>query len=389
MDAIKIAGAEPMKIALVTPYYFPVLGGYTLIAQGLSDAFRKMGHEVFILTPTCDEAHKNEYVLTFDSRPITRREKKKILKGLNFWEKIFGLREMTSNQKDMVLEIERINPDIVHTFGAVQLAFVGTLSSKRAFKWIHTFITQPPKKLSFIKRIIVKKVFKRANLMTTTAKSQIKDIKENYDLVVSKAIRVGVDITVFTPPTQFTQSPIVGTVSNFVWKEKVEGLLILIKSFKIVVSAYPNAELKIVGEGQFKNLVERMIKDNGLEKNVILLGRRDREELGKFYQEISVFTHISKQDTLPLTVLEAMASGLPIVASNIGDIPQFVTKDVGFVTSFDEEIIAKSLLRLLGSKELRLKLGEKARNKAKTELSWNIVADEYLTTYRDLLLSGS
>lgn len=374
-----------MKIALVTPYYFPVLGGYTLITQGLSNAYRKKGHEVYILTPIYDESHKNEHVLTFDSRPITSREKKKILKGLNFWEKIFGLREMTSNQKDMVLEIERVNPDIVHTFGAVQLAFVGTMSSKRTFKWIHTFITQPPKKLSFIKRMIVKKVFKRANFMTTTANSQIKDIKEKYGLAVGKAIKVGVDITLFTPPTQFTQSPIVGTVSNFVWKEKVEGLLILIKSFKKVVSVYPNAELKIVGEGQFQNLVERMIKDNGLEKNVTLLGRKDRKELRKFYQEISVFAHVSKQDTLPLTVLEAMASGLPVVGSNIGDIPQLVTEDVGFVTSFDEEAIANSLLKLLGSEDLRLKLGKKARNKAESEFSWDIVAQEYLKIYQDLL----
>jgi glycosyltransferase involved in cell wall biosynthesis len=378
-----------MKIALVTPFYFPVLGGYTLITHGLYNVYRRKGHEVYILTPMCDEAHKNEQIITFDSREITRTEQKETLKDLNFWEKTFGLREMTNIQKDMVLEIEKIKPDIVHTFGAVQFAFVGTMISKRNIKWIHSFITQPPNRLSFIKRMMVKKVFKRANLITTSAKSQIKDIKENYDLVVSKAIRVGVDITEFSPPTQFNQSPIVGTVSNFVWKEKVEGLLILIKSFKKVVLKYPNAELRIVGEGQYKNIVKKMAENHGLEKNVTLLGRRGREELGKFYQEISVFAHISKQDTLPLTVLEAMASGLPIVASNIGDIPQFVTKDVGFVTSFDEETIAQSLLRLLDSKELRLSLGEKARYKAKTELSWDIVADEYLTTYRDLLLSGS
>lgn len=378
-----------MKIALVTPYYFPVLGGYTLIIQGLSEACRRKGHEVYILTPKCDESHKDEYVLTFDSRPILRGERIQTLKALNFWEKSFGSREMTSVQKDMVSAIEKINPDIVHTFGAIQFAFVGTMSSVRSFKWVHTFITQPPKKLSFIKRIMVKKVFKRADIMTTTAHSQIRDIKENYDLTVGKAIKVGVDTGTFTPHTQPIKALVVGTVSNFVWKEKVEGLLILVRSFKIVVSKNPDAQLKIVGEGQFRNLVEKMVKDNGLEKNVTLLGRKDRHELGIFYREIAVYAHISKQDTLPLTVLEAMASGLPIVASNIGDIPGLVTEDVGFVTSFDDETIANSLLNLLGSTDLRLRLGGEARNKAKSEFSWDIVADEYLTVYRDILSSDS
>jgi len=378
-----------MKIALVTPYYFPVLGGYTLIAQGLSEAYLKKGHKVYILTPSCDESHKNENVFTFDTRHIQRNEKTQVMKGLNFWEKMFGLREMTSIQKDMILKIERLNPDIVHTFGAVQFAFVGTVSSARSFKWIHTFITQPPKRLSFIKKMMVKKIYKRADLMTATADNQIREIKDNYDLDIGKVIRVGVDTAIFNPPSQPVTAPIVGTVSNFVWKDKVEGLLLLIRSFKKVVSNMPNAELKIVGEGQYRHLVEKTVKDHGLVENVAVLGRKDRDELGAFYRGISVFAHISKQDTLPLTVLEAMASGLPIVASNIGDIPQLVTEDVGFVTAFDERAIAGSLLKLLGSEDMRFKLGSKARNKVISGFSWGVVADEYLTTYEELLLSSS
>ncbi|UCE37888.1 MAG: glycosyltransferase family 4 protein [Thermoplasmata archaeon] len=374
-----------MKIALVTPYYFPVLGGYTLITYGLSKAYHEKGHEVIILTPKCDPLHKNENIITFDMSSLSRKDKSQIQKGLNFWERLFGFKEMTSIQRDMVLEIERIKPDIVHTFGAIQFAFIGTMSSARNYHWVHTFITQPPKKLSSVKRIVAKKIFSRANLITVTAANQVKDIKEKIGLDVNKAIKVGVDTTFFTPPAQLQESPIIGTVSNFVWKEKVEGLLLLIRSFKGVLNAHPDTELEIVGEGEFRNLVEKTIKAHGLEKKVKLLGRMERKELSKFYRSISVYTHISYQDTLPLTVLEAMTSGIPIVASDIGDMPNVVTKDIGIVTNFKEETISKAISKLLSSYDLRLKLGKNARLKAEKEFSWPHVADKYLTAYEDIL----
>ncbi|UCG68640.1 MAG: glycosyltransferase family 4 protein [Thermoplasmata archaeon] len=380
-----MAGEKKMRIALITPYYFPILGGYTLIAHGLSRSFREKGHEVKVLTPTCAPSYKDENVLTFEKRPLPFKEKRGILKGLNFFEKMFGYKELTSVQSDMVLKIEKINPDIVHTFGAIQYGFVGTISSARNFKWIHTFITQPPNRISFFKRTMVRKVFSRADSMTVTATNQLRDIKEKYGLEASIAIPVGVDTNFFTPSPQSMKTPIIGAVSNFVWKEKVEGLLLLIRSFKRVRSTYPDIKLKIVGEGDYRKLVEETIKENGLEKEVELLGKMTREEICKFYQSISVFVHISYQDTLPLTVLEAMASGLAVVGSNIGDVPRVMSEKAGLVIEMEEVAIANAILRLLDSQELRENLGRSARKKVEQEYSWPKVVDEYLEAYGSLL----
>ncbi|MEE9152424.1 MAG: glycosyltransferase family 4 protein [Thermoplasmata archaeon] len=377
-----------MIIVLVTPYYFPVLGGYTLITQGLSKAFLEKEHEVKILTTMCESSYKEGNVITFDNYSLSFNEKAQILKGLNFYEKLFGYKEMTNIQRDMVLEVEKIKPDIVHTFGPIQFGFVGALSSARGFKWVHTFITQPPHRKSFIKKMMARKVFGRADLMTVTATNQVRDLKEKYGLEVGRAIKVGVDTAFFTPTSRLQQVPIVGAVSNFVWKEKVEGLILLIRAFKRLQYTYPDVKLKIVGDGKYRKLVEETIKQQRLENQVILLGRMNRDELKLFYQNISIFAHISYQDTLPLTVLEAMASGLPIVASRIGDIPQVVSEDVGSVINFDEEGISQALSKLLGSKDLRACLGKDARDKAEKEFSWYRVAKEYLSTYHDLLSSN-
>jgi glycosyltransferase involved in cell wall biosynthesis len=374
-----------MIIVLVTPYYFPVLGGYTLITQGLSEAFLEKEHEVKILTTMCESSYKDSNVITFDDLSLSFNEKSQIMKGLNFYEKLFGYKKMTSIQKDMVSRVEKIKPDIVHTFGPIQFGFVGALSSARGFKWVHTFITQPPHRKSFITRMMARKVFGRADLMTVTATNQMRDLKEKYGLEVGRAIKVGVDTAFFTPTSRPQQLLMVGAVSNFVWKEKVEGLLLLIRSFKGTLRDHPDAMLKIVGEGDYRKLVVDTIKEHDLMENVELLGTIDRNALRTFYNNISVFAHISYQDTLPLTVLEAMASGLPVVASKIGDIPKIVTKEVGFVTDLNEESIAKTLNQLLESKDLRDDLGKAARIKAQREFSWLKVADEYLQAYQSML----
>jgi glycosyltransferase involved in cell wall biosynthesis len=216
----------------------------------------------------------------------------------------------------------------------------------------------------------VKKVFQRSDLITSTARSQIEDLKDKYGMHVDKAIAVGVDTTLFTPSLEPPESLSIGAVSNFVWKEKVEGLLLLIKAFKKVHTDHPEVKLKIVGDGDYRKRVEDTINAYDLKDNVHLLGSLDRTKLSEFYQNISVFAHISFQDTLPLTVLEAMASGLPIVASPTGDIPDVVTKDVGIVTELDEESIANALKSLLRSQNKRDDFGMASRAKVEKNSSW-------------------
>jgi glycosyltransferase involved in cell wall biosynthesis len=387
LRTLRSNGASNMKIVIVTPYYFPVLGGYTLITHALLKEYSEKGHDVYILTPECDQEHKGENVHTFVSRTLSSKEKSGILDGMTFLERMFGHKEMTSVHLDMVKKIQKIRPDIVHTFGAIQFGFVGALSSRSSSLWVHTMITQPPHKINFIKKLMVKKVFKRSDLITSTARSQIEDLKDKYGMHVDKAITVGVDTTFFTPSSEPPKSLSMGAVSNFVWKEKVEGLLLLIRAFEKVINDFPEARLKIVGDGEYRKRVKDTINDHGLKDHVLLLGSLDRDRLSVFYKNISVFVHISFQDTLPLTVLEAMASGLPVVASRTGDIPDVVTRDVGIVAGLDEGSIANSLKSLMKSQKNREDLGEAARTKVEKEYSWPKVAEKYLREYQKIISS--
>jgi glycosyltransferase involved in cell wall biosynthesis len=235
---------------------------------------------------------------------------------------------------------------------------------------------------------MVKKIFQRSSLTTATARSQIEDLKDKYGMHVDKAIAVGVDTTFFTPSSEPPDSLSIGAVSNFVWKEKVEGLVLLIKAFKMLVAEYPDVKLKIAGEGEYRNHVEKTINEYDLQDNVQLLGSLDRDKLSAFYQDISVFVHISFQDTLPLTILEAMASGLPVVASHTGDIPYVVTKDVGIVAELNEESIANGVRSLLRSQKTKEDLGKAARTKVEKEYSWPKVADKYLMEYQNIISSN-
>lgn len=364
-----------MKIILIPPFFLPDLGGYTIITQNLYHKFKNQGHEVKILTP--NRKKHEEYPDTYFLGSCQYQLRKK---------SIMSLSETVNFEKEVISFINRMKPDIVHTMGAPKYGFIGYITRNEKTFWAHTFITQYTKKASLFKRFIYRIPFKKADLVTVTAESQKNDVELKLGPKINKVIGVGVDTDLFFPHKKKQENGILlGAVSNFVWLQKVEGLLLLIRSMNCVVKEYPDVKLLIAGYGSYRNKIEDAIIKNNLQNNILLVGQLNREELAKFYNEIDIFTHISFQDTKPLTVLEAMASGCPIVASSVGDIPEMVDETIGFVTNYDEKTISEAIISLIQSKELRMKFGQNARRKALEKYSWVKIADDYLEAYQEII----
>lgn len=349
------------------------MGGYTIITQNLYNEFINLGHNVKIITPNrkVHEEYPDTYFL--GNCQLEHKNSLELFDTFNF-------------EKEAVRLIKKIRPDIVHTMGAPKYGCIGYLTQNDRTFWIHTFITQSPERSLIFKRFIYKILFRKVNLITVTAESQKMDIEEKLGLKVNKVIGVGVDTNSFAQCENGKGDEIViGAVSNFVWLQKVNGIILLIDSMRHIFKEYPDVKLLIVGYGEYKNKIEDAIIRNNLEKNILLLGKLNRELLMKFYNKIDIFAHISFQDTKPLTILEAMSSGLPIVASAIGDIPEMVDDSLGFVTNFDEKNISDSLIKLIKSRELRMKFGQNSRKKAVENYSWTKIADDYLNVYQEVI----
>ncbi len=110
-----------------------------------------------------------------------------------------------------------------------------------------------------------------------------------------------------------------------------------------------------------------------------------KEELRALYQSVDVFVFPSRADTLPLVILEAMASGLPVVSTRVGGIPYEVTPETGvLVEAGDPEALAAALTTLCADRALRVKMGDAGRERAISLFDWEASARRAVEIYETI-----
>jgi len=151
--------------------------------------------------------------------------------------------------------------------------------------------------------------------------------------------------------------------------------------------------VRIVGEGFLRPTLMNMIKKYQLEDRVFLLGRI--LEYSKLYQILSesdIFVFPTKAELLPFAVLEAMAVGKPVIATNVGGIKEIIVDHVNgiLVDALEEKDLSKyifySLLELYENEQLRLKIGESARKTIEEKFSLQVIANKLKNEYENTLL---
>ena len=147
-----------------------------------------------------------------------------------------------------------------------------------------------------------------------------------------------------------------------------KGLLTTLAAFRRFIADYPKARLVIAGEGPLRDALTRRINEFSLGNQVRLTGFLSQEDLRQTYRESHIFIHPSElaadanQEGIPNSMLEAMASGLPVVATRHGGIPEAVEEGVdGFlVPERDEPALYEALLKLVNQPDLWRQLGKQA-----------------------------
>ncbi len=106
-------------------------------------------------------------------------------------------------------------------------------------------------------------------------------------------------------------------------------------------------------------------------------------EISKLYKQASIYVQPSFYETFGLCILEGMASGHAVVATNVGGIPE-VVGDTGFLVEPDSRQISKKVLELLKSQKLRKHLGQKSLERAKA-FDWSVIASKTINLYNEVL----
>ena len=142
-----------------------------------------------------------------------------------------------------------------------------------------------------------------------------------------------------------------------------KGMDILVDAMPRILSEFPSLTLLIAGVGPLKNLLERRARDQGVGAHIHFLGYRN--DIERLLRDIDLLVMPSKTEGFPLVLLEAMASGVPVVASNVGGIPEIVSdRNEGIlVPPGDSMLLVDPVIEILKNSALREDMGIKAMKK--------------------------
>jgi glycosyltransferase involved in cell wall biosynthesis len=172
--------------------------------------------------------------------------------------------------------------------------------------------------------------------------------------------------------------PVVGTVARL---QPVKDQASLLAAFARVAAELPNAKLVLVGDGPVRAALESQSASPALAGRVIFLGRRS--DIPDILPTFDVFALPSLSEGLPLTLLEAMAAGLPCVATAVGAMPEaIVAERTGLLVPVgDVAALADTLLRLLRDPNLRREMGQAGQKRARELFDLKVMTRRYEDLY--------
>ncbi len=205
----------------------------------------------------------------------------------------------------------------------------------------------------------------------------------------------GIALNAFSIATQETKlkkrkeygwgnEPIVGIIARL---SDVKGQDLLVSAFKKVVSVCPEAKLLLVGEGKLEPMLKHLVKNLQLQKNVVFISQINKPS--EILQLLDVFVMPSRQEGLGLSVMEAQATGLPVIASKVGGLPSLIEHGrTGFlVNPRSIEQLAEAIIDLLSHREKARQMGILAYKMAEKKYSSHLMVDRTVEMYKKVVSS--
>ncbi len=365
-----------MKILHVTKKYPPLIGGDAIVVQSLETEQKKLDHDVSVLTSKTDKTTKSTTVSNF-----------------GILEKIYNLDKITTKRLFSLLLLffqsffllRRIRPDIIHTHSP-DLGFVCSFAARLfGIPIVNTChgVTFADKRFSSLKRMIEKFFLKYAFFSAIIVVDKA-TLPAFHNAHIKPVIYIpnGVDTKFFTPVSQNHKEEIFTFL--FVGRiEKQKGLIYLIEAVKFLICSQKNFKVLIVGEGSLINMLQSQVRKYQLENFIFFVGKKDKVQLREYYQQANVFVLPSLWEGFPLTILEAWASGVAVIATKVNGIPAVCIdkKNALLIPKENPQELSIAMKTLLNNRNLTESLGQQGRNLVSKCYSWQTITDETLRVY--------
>ncbi|MFC5270519.1 glycosyltransferase [Adhaeribacter terreus] len=321
---------------------------------------------------------------------------KKRITGLNFIDKPLKLLLYFACLFRGYRIVERL-------FGRPDLLHVHVLLRTGLFAWFKCFtsglpfiitehwtlyLPQNAHKISRLRKKLTQLVVKKAAAVNTVSedlKNAMQNLgfrNRNYTVIPNV-----VDTATFYPENPIVLKPKKELLNVAILNDRAKNQSGLIKAFHKLLPEFPDLELHIIGFGPSEQMLKDLAQEMGLlNKTVFFEGKKEAEEVAEFMRKADVFVLPSFYETFGVVLIEALASGTPVIASKVGGVPEVFTKEQGIlIEPGNEENLLEALRFVLQNPEAFPK--EKLRKFAVKNYSFDAVGKQFAALYETVLLS--
>lgn len=278
--------------------------------------------------------------------------------------------------------IRQFRPNVIHTHRYVLPYVIPVTIFFRNIRKIHTVHNLAKKEVSKIHRI-VNKIFYKFLKVTPVAISPVikQSIVDEYHIRPNKVSLVynGINLSKLCPKTVFSIDSTEIKVLHVGRFSKQKNHLTLVRAFSEVLNTHEGARLILIGEGPLKILIKEECRKLNILGSVEFVGQTDK--VGKYLVESDIFVLPSLWEGMPITLIEAMATGIPIISSCVGGVPDMLlNRESGILIEGDKKSIVNSINLLIDNEELRKTIGVNSRLNSK-RFSVEIMTTKYIKIY--------
>ena len=395
-----------MKIAITSDFYYPMTNGVAVFSHNLAKGLAKRGHEVMVICPSMtgkyyvrtEEGVKTVHLssVRFPFYPDQIHivpEQKKFL-GLTLPRIAYknGIRIAKRPYHELKNALDEFQPDVIHNQMVITIAMavryyvkhhkaVPLVSTGHAYpdnltgqmRWLHLM----KKPTDAVVRTYFASFLKMANYATAPTETAVGDLvpggSRNLKIPI-EALSNGVDLKEFSKRKpnaailkKYHLNPDTPRVLYVGRVDPEKSIDKVVLAFRDVLLKVPGAELVIVGDGTSKTKLENLAKDLEIEDHVKFLGKVLLPDLADIYRAGTVFVTASQTETQGIVLIEAAATGLPLVAVNAGAVGEICQDKKNGILCHPHNIpeITKAMIKILTDTPLREKYSEESLEIAK------------------------
>lgn len=365
---------RPLRITMVLPSL--IRAGMEMVTSRLAVELTQLGHQVDVICledtgPLAEE-------LAAAGVPV------QLIRTPGVWTNFAPT--------DLAQQFTSKKPDVVHTHSGVWLkaARAAHLAGiPRVVHTVHGLLTVEPWYTPVVMRLAAR-VTARVVAVSDSVRGYLVDTVRLPAASVEVVLN-GIDTRTFFPSAGTDRDlllgrkitgPVIGCVARF---DPIKNHELLLDAFALARRSHPAAILVLVGDGETRDALEQRARRSDLEGSVVFTG--DRRDTPELYRCFDIFALTSKLEGTSMSILEAMATGCCVVATDVGGSGALLDRGGAgaLVPSSDTGALADRLTALLGDAQQRSRLGEAARTRVVSTYSQRTMALRYLAIYRDLM----